>query len=192
MVGRLVKEKGCDYFLRAAKEVLRKFPDTKFALVGEGPERPGLEKLAHELRIENSVLFYGHRTDMPSIYAGFDICVLPSFVEGMPMTVLEAMAAAKPVIATGVGQIPELVESETSGLLVDPGNIDQLSGALAKLLADPTIGWKMGEQGRQRARKFFSADTMARGYLALYHQLVGNQARQGRGSNEGIYYNLVG
>jgi glycosyltransferase involved in cell wall biosynthesis len=174
MVGRLVKEKGCEYFLRAAADVLSRFPGTRFLLVGEGPERASLEQLARELklRIGQNIDFWGHRDDMPSVYASLDICVLPSFAEGMPMTILEAMAGGKPVIATSVGEIPRLVNPGVNGLLVSPGKLDELSAAITRLLGDTNLRRRMGENGRQKARKSFSADGMAQSYWALYHQIL--------------------
>lgn len=172
MVGRLVQEKGCDYFLRSAAEILTRFPGVLFVLVGDGPERGSLEQLARELGIENNVSFLGHQSDMAGVYASLDICVLPSFVEGMPMTVLEAMAAGKPVIATNVGEVPNVVEQEVTGLVVTPGSVSELSAALARLLNDADLCRRMGKTGRQKARKSFSADLMAEKYLALYQQAL--------------------
>jgi glycosyltransferase involved in cell wall biosynthesis len=174
MVGRLVKEKGCEYFLRAAADVLPRFPGARFILVGDGPERASLEQLARELklRIGQNIEFWGHRDDMPSVYACLDICVLPSFAEGMPMTVLEAMAGGKPVIATRVGEIPQLVNPGVDGLLVSPGDVDELSAAIIRLMGDTNLRRRMGANGQQKARKSFSADGMARSYSALYHQIL--------------------
>jgi glycosyltransferase involved in cell wall biosynthesis len=179
MVSRLVKEKGCEYFLRAAADVLSRFPRARFLLVGEGPERANLEQLARELRLQigENIDFCGYRDDMPNVYASFDICVLPSFAEGMPMTILEAMAAGKPVIATSVGEIPQLVTPGLDGLLVTPGKLHELSAAITRLLGDASLRRRMGENGLQKARKSFSSDSMARSYSAVYRQVLPGNRR---------------
>ncbi len=177
VIGRLVKEKGCDYFLRAVAEVLPRFPDTKFIFIGDGPERESLELLARELGIQESVVFLGHSCDMPRIYASLDFCVLPSLLEGMPMTVLEAMAAGKPVIATSVGEIPIMLDADINGLLVPPRSVSALSAAMARLLGDASLCQQMGANGRMKARRCFSAEVMARAYLALYGEILGDQQR---------------
>jgi glycosyltransferase involved in cell wall biosynthesis len=175
LVGRLVQEKGCFEFVRAAAQVLPTFPEARFLLVGEGPERDSLEQLARDLQIDKSVVFAGHRNDMPSVYASLAICVLPSFEEGMPMTLMEAMAAGRSVIATPVGQIPAMVDQETNGLLVNPGNVGELSSAMMRLLGDVVLRQRMGENGREKAQRLFSADSMARAYLNLYRHVLRGQ-----------------
>jgi glycosyltransferase involved in cell wall biosynthesis len=178
LIGRLVPEKGCDHFLRAASEVLPRFPDARFILVGDGPQRPSLEQLARDLNIDRNVIFLGHRGEMPGVYASLDICILPSFEEGMPMTILEAMAAGKPVIATPVGEVPKIVDPQVDGLLVSPGNVSELSAAMTRLLGDVALGRRMGENGRQKARRSFSANAMAQAYLALYHRVLCDEQSQ--------------
>jgi glycosyltransferase involved in cell wall biosynthesis len=172
LVGRIVREKGCYEFIHAAARVLPVFPEARFLLIGEGSERTNLEQLVRDLQIEKSVVFTGHRNDMPKVYAALTICVLPSFEEGMPMSLMEAMAAGKSVIATPVGEIPMMVDPGTNGLLVNSGNVPELSSAIVRLLGDPTLRQRMGENGREKAQKFFSADSMARAYLNLYRQTL--------------------
>jgi len=184
VVGRLVKQKGCDFFLRAVAEVLPRFPSTKILFIGDGPERKNLEQLARDLSIQENVAFLGHSNDMPSLYASMDFCVLPSLMEGMPMTVLEGMAAGKPVIATTVGEIPKMVDSNINGLLVPPGNVAELSSAMIQLLSDTSLRQQMGENARKKARKCFSAEAMAQAYIALYDELLDNQERPARATLE--------
>jgi glycosyltransferase involved in cell wall biosynthesis len=177
VVGRLVTEKGCDYFLRAAAEVLPRFPVTKFLFIGDGPERESLELLARQLGIHENVVFLGHCNDMPRMYASLDFCVLPSLLEGMPMTVLEAMASGKPIIATTVGEIPKMVDTNVNGLLVPPGNVPELSSAMIQLLSDASLRRQMSENARKKACMRFSADAMAQAYIAVYNKLVDHQER---------------
>jgi glycosyltransferase involved in cell wall biosynthesis len=142
-------------------------------IAGEGPERKSLELLAKNLGLERNVNFTGRREDMPAVYAAFDICVLPSFVEAMPMTILEAMAAGNPVIATRVGEIPTTVENETTGILVAPNDARELRNALLRLLRDGHLRQKMGQNGRARVQKHFSLERMSQSYFELYRQICG-------------------
>jgi glycosyltransferase involved in cell wall biosynthesis len=177
VVGRLVKEKGCDYFLRAAADVLPHFPGTKFLFIGDGPERMSLELLARDLGIEENVTFLGHSKDMPPVYASLDFCVLPSLLEGMPMTVLEAMAAGKTIIATRVGEIPNMLDTDVNGLLVAPGSVAELRAAMIRLLGNPSLRSRLGANGRRKAFECFSAEVMARAYMALYDEILDDQQR---------------
>lgn len=177
VVGRLVKDKGCDYFLRAVADTLPRFPRTKFVFIGDGPERKSLELLTRDLNIQENVAFLGYRSDMPRIYSSMDFCVLPSLLEGMPMTVLEAMAAGKPVIATSVGEIPKMLDANVDGLLVSPASIEELRTAMIRLLGDTSLRQQMSENARKKAHKCFSAGGMARAYIGLYDELLNNQQR---------------
>lgn len=173
MIGRLVCEKGPSVFLQAAQAVLRRFPDTIFVLVGDGPEREQLHKLARDLKIESNVIFAGERRDMPEIYASLDIVVLPSLSEGMPMAILEAMAAGKPVVASRVGAIPRVVLHDRTGLLVKPGDIFGLVEAIERLLTAPALRARLGEEGQKLVSRRFTAETMAESYLGIYREALG-------------------
>lgn len=172
MVGRLVPQKGPEHLLRAAHELLPRFPESLFVFVGDGPARPGLEQLASELGIARHVIFAGQRNDLPNVYAAMDVFALPSLNEGMPMTILEALAAKKAVVATRVGAIPRLILPERTGLLVEPGDANGLRDALARLLADQTLRGKLAEAGHAWVCQNFSAQAMSRKYLDLYRRLV--------------------
>lgn len=173
MVGRLVREKGAEYLLRAAREVLPLHPDTLFVLVGEGPARAEFEQMAHELRIEGRVIFAGQRQDMPGVYASMDVLVLPSLNEGMPLVILEALAARRAVVATRVGAIPQCIVPRETGLLVEPANAAGLRDAIAELLGDAALRRDLGERGSAWVEQHHSSDAMARQYLALYDRLLG-------------------
>lgn len=171
-VGRLAPEKGLEHLLHAAAGILNTLPSTKFILAGEGPERLTLEKLAKQLGIEKSVIFLGRRSDLASIYASLDVFVLPSLSEGMPLAVLEAMAAKRPVVATRVGAIPKIVKDQQTGLLVDAGDIAGLQSAISLLLGHPDLCRNLGQSGHEVAKALFSSDSMARDYLGIYRRVI--------------------
>jgi len=171
-VGRFVPEKGGALLLQAAQEVLAARWKTRFVLVGEGPSREKWEALASQLGIREQVSFVGVRDDMPGIYASLDIVVLPSLIEALPMCLLEAMAAGRPVIATCVGAIPKLIQSGETGLLLDPGDANGLAAAILRLLRDPKLARRLGENGRTHVARDFSAAAMARSYIGHYQQLL--------------------
>jgi glycosyltransferase involved in cell wall biosynthesis len=170
IVGRLVRQKGHPFFFAAARGILEKFPGAKFVVVGEGPDRKQLEARAQELGIAGSVYFAGYRDDMPSVYAGFDLMVMPSLDEGLPMTLLEAMAAKRAVVASAVGAVPEVIEHGRTGLLVEPGNAGDLEQAMLLLLNDASLRNRIAENARQSVSRF-SSERMARNYLDFYQRI---------------------
>ncbi len=139
MVARLDLQKGFEYLLRAARELRATFPGLKFVIVGEGPDRNEIEDMIQRLGLQSTVVLAGQHSDMPGVYAAMDVFVLPSLNEGLPMTILEAMAASRPVIASRVGAIPKVIKDGETGLLVDPGDTDGLRNALARLLTDSDL-----------------------------------------------------
>lgn len=172
LVGRLTPQKGADCFLHAARDVLADCPDTLFVLVGEGPQRQSLEAVVRRLDIADRVIFAGHRADMPGVYASLDVLVLPSINEGLPMTLIEAMASARPVVATPVGAVPKLITSERTGLLVNPGDACGLSAAIVRMLSDASLRERLGAQGKEWVTRHFSARAMARQYAEQYCELI--------------------
>jgi len=177
-VGRLVSQKGFGYFLRAARDVLIGFPDTLFVVVGEGPERRTLEASARELGLEKNLVFTGQRRDMPGIYSSFDIFVLPSVDEGMPIAALEALAARVPVVATRVGAVPKLIIPERTGVLVEPGDAAGLTTAIKRLLSSTRLREDLSQRGHAWVRENFSAEAMARRYLKIYQKLLQKRATE--------------
>ena len=176
VVGRLDKQKGIAFFLRAASEVLKVEKHVQFLIVGEGPQRQELEKLSRKLGISGYVVFLGFIEDVPQIMSLIDIFVLPSLWEGLPISLLEAMAARKPVIATGVGGIPEVLADEVSGLLVPPKDTKALTKAILELLKDTAKREAMGEKARQRVAESFNIERMVRDYEECYLHYVGEGA----------------
>jgi glycosyltransferase involved in cell wall biosynthesis len=153
-VGKLREEKGIEYFIRAAHIVLQKYPQTTFLVVGDGPLRQNLEKLAKQLKVENNILFTGYRQNVPVILSLFDIDVMPSLTEGSPLALLEAMAMGRPIIATDVGGIKEILEDKKTGLLVQPRDSSALAQGILHLFENQEIAEKLGMRAREDSNKY--------------------------------------
>jgi len=179
-VGRLVPEKGGALLLRSAQQVLALHQKTHFVLVGEGPSRKEWEALAAELGISQQVSFAGVRDDMPGVYASFDALVLPSLIEAQPMCLLEAMAAGKPVVATRVGAVPKLVASGKTGLLVECGDVAGLASGIIRILRDPELARRLGENGQAHVSQNYSAEAMAKSYVVQYQRLLAGRRNRAR------------
>jgi len=174
-VSRLDEAKGIRYFLQAVPEVLIRNSEVSFLIVGDGSQRRELERLARDLGIESRVIFAGYRPDVVKMLAIMDVFVLPSLYERFPNAVLEAMAIAKPVVATRVGGTPEAVEDGVTGLLVPPRDPKALAEAIIALLQDRERAEAMGRAGRERVERYFSAERMVQETEALYEELIGEK-----------------
>ncbi|MDF2439078.1 MAG: hypothetical protein JWN98_62, partial [Abditibacteriota bacterium] len=150
IVARLVPIKAIDLFLQAAAKVLVTFPTAQFLVVGDGQLRAELEALAQQLGITANVQFLGFRSDLPRINADFDCKVLCSHNEGLPVAVIEALAAARPVVATNVGSVKDLVAPDESGVLVPPGDVEALARGIQTVLGDREQAARWGQNGRAR------------------------------------------
>jgi len=176
-LGRLEEpKKGLSVFLRAASLVLRQCPEARFALVGEGPARRGLERLAAREGVAERTVFAGERRDVIDLLSAFDLFVQPSRWEGFGLTVLEAMAAGRAVVASSVGGIPEIVRDGRDGLLVPPGDALRLADGILRTLGDPDLAARLGRSGRERVEASFGIDGLVRDTAALYHELLEAQA----------------
>jgi glycosyltransferase involved in cell wall biosynthesis len=171
-VGRLSKEKGADVFLRVASRVVAEIPHAKFVIVGDGPEREELKALINQLGIRRSVSLVGRRNDMPSVYASFDLMILSSHDEGLPMAILEGMASRLPWIATAVGDVPQVIQHGNSGVLVPPGDVDALAANVIALLGDSPERRRLGDAARRRVEEVFSAERMTATYLDVYRRVL--------------------
>jgi glycosyltransferase involved in cell wall biosynthesis len=167
-LARLDPQKGLSDLLEAAARV----PDANFVLAGDGIERKRIEDAARSLGVDDRVTFLGYREDVPDLLAACDLFVLPSLYEGLPVSVLEAMAAGKPVVATEIGGTREAVSNGETGLLVSPGDPNALAGAIRSVLSDPQLARRLGEAGRQRALEEFSADRMVRKVTQVYERVL--------------------
>jgi glycosyltransferase involved in cell wall biosynthesis len=171
-VGRLSAEKGVSVLIEAASKICPDFPQAFFVVVGDGPLRSSLEARVRELGMRGQFLFAGERNDVNQIYRYFDVYVLPSFQEGMPMALLEAMAAGVPVVATKVGGVPDLLCDPSVGTLVEPGNPTAIATGIGDLLRDQSRRELMGSKARSRVEEQFSAAAMAQNYVELYQEAL--------------------
>ncbi|HEU5051307.1 MAG TPA: glycosyltransferase [Gemmatimonadales bacterium] len=172
IVARLAAVKDHATLLRAVRLLVPRWPGLRVAVVGSGPEREALGRLAAELGIANAVVFAGAHPNRPNLHHAFDVSVLCSKSEGFPNSVVEAMAAGRPVVATRVGGTPDAVLDEATGLLVPPSDPDALAGALGRLLAEPALAIRLGEQGRASARERFGESAVLGRLDALYNRLA--------------------
>lgn len=182
IVARLVPIKAHEVFLRAAASTVRRVPRARFLIVGDGERRAELEGLARELGVADRTRFLGWRSDLDRVYADLDLVALTSQNEGSPVSLIEAMAAARPVVATRVGGVPDLVEDGPTGWLVPPGDADALASAIAALLGDPERRRKLGEAARARAYPAYSAERLLGDIDRLYTELAREKLDPARGS----------
>jgi sugar transferase (PEP-CTERM/EpsH1 system associated) len=176
-VARLHAVKDQATLLRAARRIADARPGFRLALVGDGPEREGLERLRRELALEEIVRFHGHRDDVRTLLLESDLFMLSSVSEGLSLTLLEAMAAGLPVIATDVGGNREVVTHGETGFLVAPASPEAVASATLSLLDDPARAQAMGRSGRRRVEQVFDLRVMVRRYEALYLELIGPKAK---------------
>jgi glycosyltransferase involved in cell wall biosynthesis len=171
-VGRLTPVKGIPYLLEAARILLRQGANVKVLVVGDGSIRLDLMAQTHSLGIAYNVVFLGHREDTDALLQALDIFVLSSLSEGIPMALLEAMAASRAVVASRVGGIPEIIEDGFEGYLVEPMDTDNLVERCRRLIESPDVARKMGERGRKRVERDFSATAMADRVASVYKELL--------------------
>jgi glycosyltransferase involved in cell wall biosynthesis len=165
---RLHAQKGHKFLLEAALLV----PDALFVFAGDGPERTSLEELSARLGLKDRVRFLGHRDDMPALLARCDVCVLPSLSEGLPLAVLEAMAVAKPVIASAVGGVPEAVADGQTGFLVPPADPQALAAAIRCVLSNAALARQVAVAGQTRVLHDFSVGIMVPRITAIYEEIL--------------------
>jgi glycosyltransferase involved in cell wall biosynthesis len=158
--------------LKAAELIKQKESKVKFLIVGDGPEKSNLEKLSDELKISEDLLFPGYREDILDIINAMDIFVLTSFHEGLPMVLLEAMGLGKPIVATKVGGIPEVITDQISGVLVKPNDPEDLAQKSLYLLQEREVREKMGSEAKRRIEESFTAERMAQRVLKIYQSMV--------------------
>ncbi|MBI5588797.1 MAG: glycosyltransferase family 4 protein [Deltaproteobacteria bacterium] len=165
---RLVEQKGLQYLIRAMPAIIREFPGITLVIAGEGAYAQTLKNEARGAGVDGSVIFAGPRLDMPELLKLFDVYVLPSLWEGLPMVILEAMASGCPVIATNVGGISMAIEHEKNGLLVAPGDPAPLSREIIRLLRDRELGGLYSARSLKIFKERFSAEIMTKKYQGLY------------------------
>jgi glycogen(starch) synthase len=181
-LGRLTPQKGFDLALRAVAVLTRRFPDVRVVIAGDGDERAPLEALAESLGIDDRCEWRGwvRPGDVAGVIDEAAIVVLSSRYEGLPLVAIEAAWMARPVVATRVGGMAEVVRHQETGLLVEPENVDELAAALARLLERPEDARRMGTAARRRVESEFAWEECVAAYDALYRQLGALMAtRQG-------------
>ena len=169
-VARLEAEKGHRTLLEAWPLVLRRVPDAYLIVVGEGSLSGDLEALAAELGISHRVVFTGRRDDIPAVTAALDVAVLPSYREAQGLVVLEAMALARPIVASNVGGVPEMIEDGVSGLLVPPHDAVALADAISRLLLDHPLADMLARNGHDVVHDRFSVEFMVRTVEDIYEE----------------------
>lgn len=172
VIARLIREKGVHMFIRMAAEVVKLFPEARFYIVGDGPERTNLEKLVANLKLTNVVIFLGFNKEAAALMPFFEIIVVPSLSEGLSIVALEAMFAKKAVVASNVGGLPEVVEHNNTGLLFEVGNVAEGAAQIIKLLQDQDLSRRLAEEAYKKACHSFTSEQMCRNTAALYERYI--------------------
>jgi glycosyltransferase involved in cell wall biosynthesis len=158
--------------VRTIGRVARRQPRVRLMLVGEGPEGTAIRAQVEQQGLGEHVRFLGLRKDIPHLLQAADLFLLTSVSEGIPLTVIEAMAAGLPVVSTQVGGTAEVIVEGETGLLAPAGDDAALAERVLELAADPALGQRLGERGRERARALFSEGRMSERYLQLYEEML--------------------
>jgi len=172
-VGRLSKEKNQLLFLKALKQVMKKHPNVKALIVGDGPEKDSLLKYVDDEDLKENIIFPGIINDILPVYQALDIFVLSSITEGVPITILEAMASKVPVIATNVGGIPEIISGRDKGMLVESNNLDNLTTALTILIEDKEKRDFLSNNAFEHIKENYSLSQMFKAYEGIYREARG-------------------
>jgi glycosyltransferase involved in cell wall biosynthesis len=171
-IGRMTGVKRTDDVLVAFKRLRDEGVDAVLCMVGDGPDRKQLERRAKELGVIRDTLFVGYQEDVAPYYAAFDALVLPSGNEGTPVSVIEALAAGRPVVATRVGGVPDVVRHGEDGFLVEAGATGELARRPAELARDPELAARMGREGRSRVLSRYAVDRLVDDVDRLYRSLL--------------------
>ncbi len=171
-IGRIVWQKGFEYLIQAIPDIIRNEPDAKILLVGDGPLKKELEDLAENLKIKERIIFAGFRSDITEILSAVDLLVIPSLLEGFPMVTLEAMAMAKPIIATNIDGITEQITDGVYGILVPPKDPSALAKAVIRVLSDREFARSMGLLAREKVEQEFSIEKMVAETEKVYLSLL--------------------
>jgi glycosyltransferase involved in cell wall biosynthesis len=171
-IGRMTAVKRTDDVLVAFKRLRDDGVDAVLCMVGDGPDRVQLEQRARDLGLARDTVFLGYQEDVAPFYAAFDALVLPSGNEGTPVSVIEALAAELPVVATRVGGVPDVVQDGEDGFLVEAGATDDLADRLARLARDPELRARMGKHGRERVLPRYAVERLVEDVDELYRSLL--------------------
>lgn len=172
LIGRVIKSKGHYDLIEAVEKISGRVQNFIVLIVGAGPDELQLKQLVSQRDLDKIVVFGGYRSDIPAILAATDIVVLPSYREALGLSIIEAMFAKKPVIATKVGGIPELVSHGKTGILIEPGDVSGLANGMLELLSDGEKAVDFGERGYNKAKKDFSLTNMVTETEAFYKRII--------------------
>ena len=172
IVGRLAPEKGHEILFKTLKKVIQEHPSVKCLVVGDGPLKSKLEAMVLDFGLSGHIIFTGIRKDMPGVYCACDMMVNTSLIEGLPMTILEAMASRLPIIATKVGAVPQVIKNEKNGILLEPGNPDALFRAIISLANDSSKRQALAQVAYKDVREHFSDRRMSEEYKNFYQKLL--------------------
>ncbi len=173
MVSVLRSWKGHRYFIEAVPAISNAIPDSVFYIVGDGPQFQNIKDMVKEFSLESKVFMLGHRDDIPEILASLDVIVHPSYAnEGVPQSILQAMAMERPVVASDAGAIKEIVIDKETGFLIEPKNPGQLSEKVIELYRNPELRVKFGKAGRRLVEKNYSMEAMLDKVESLYERLL--------------------
>lgn len=181
VVGRLSPEKNIPGFLEVARKLSGKYERFRFVIVGDGPERNCLEGLTMKLELSGKVQFTGFLTDMEEVYAALDMLVISSSMEGIPLTALEAMRHGIPVVSTRVGGVPEVIDHEVNGLIVDAGDMDALSRAIETLVIDNDKYMTISRNAREKIRREFNSSSWINKIQESYESVLRKRRETLRG-----------
>lgn len=171
-IAELHERKGLKYLIEAIPEVVEKFSNVKFVIIGEGGERKNLENLAEKLKLQNHLIFLGRQKEIPKLLESSEIFVLPSIREGFGLVNCEAMISGLPVIASNIGGIAEIVKDGETGILVPAQNPQALAESLIELIENPEKRQKFGQAGRRQVIENFDAKKMAEQYGKVYQEML--------------------
>lgn len=169
VVGTLKEQKGHRYLVEAVASLVSRYSDLRILFAGDGQLRSELQAQARSLGLDDHIHFLGNRSDVPALLAASDYFVLPSLWEGLPMALIEAMASGLPILATQVSGTKQVMVDGQTGLLIPPGDVEQLRAGIVRLLEEPAQAQRMGLAARRRVEEYFSARKQAQEHLALYH-----------------------
>jgi glycosyltransferase involved in cell wall biosynthesis len=176
-VARLAPQKGLSYLLQALAGLRRRYPDLLWVILGEGELRSELETMVDELGLQNHVRFCGLRRDVQAVLQSLDLFVLPSLFEGLPLSLLEAMAAGRPVVATQVAGSSEVIEDGVNGRLVPPADSEALAEAILGLLEDSEGAEELARRGQETVRQQYTIGPVAEEYASIYGELLQAKGR---------------
>jgi glycosyltransferase involved in cell wall biosynthesis len=171
-VGRLQPQKGLDLLVKAAPAVLQACPDVRFLVVGGGALEQELRSQASALGLDGRLVFTGWRNDAVDLMQLFDCFVSTSNFEGLPMVLLEAMASSKPIVATAVGGVPEVIEDDFNGFTLKSRDPQEVSSTLIRVMNDPAMLRRLGANSRARYEERYTAQAMAAAYQQIYEEFL--------------------